>query len=69
MTITKAKLFQTARIREDAHELPEGFYPGEYVAVRFISKGAFGLNFQISHGRKFNDSAVVDEHSLENFCL
>lgn len=69
MSIEKAKMYQTARISKQAGELPEGFYAGEYVAVRYIGRGAFGLNFQVAHSRAFELAAVLSENDLENFVL
>lgn len=69
MSINKAKLFKTAMIEWDAVNVPEGFSPGEFVAVRYNGRGAFGLNFAISKSDTMSNPVVVSEYILTRFVL
>jgi hypothetical protein len=62
MTLAKAKMYKTAEVGEDT----VNFKKGDIVAVKFISRGAFGYNFRISIG-PWNE--VVSDSSLINFVL
>ncbi len=65
MTQAKAKLYKTARIAEAVF----GYNVGDCVAVRFVGRGAFELNFQINAPASDECALCVPEHYLTDFVL
>ena len=63
MTIAKAKLYRTAVMTQELF----GYKVGDCVAVQFIGRGSWGLNFRISYPDK--PTVVVTDSYLENFVL
>jgi len=60
-------LAATAQLIPEAWDVPEGFTPGEFVAVRFLRK-AFGvLVFQCTNAA--GNIAAICELELDNFVL
>lgn len=62
MTEAKAKLYKTATIARDTDD----FRTGEIVAVEHLGRGAFGLNFRVTLGKR---SAVLSDADLTDFVL
>lgn len=64
MTLTKAKLYKTARIAQDNYgaDIAEyGFTPGQCVSVQFVGKGGFGgFNFLVNNTVCLNDLYLTD---------
>lgn len=64
MTITKAKLYKTARIAQDnfgADIEAYGLKPGDYVSVQFTGKGGFGgFNFLVNGAICLNEIYLTD---------
>ena len=67
MTIKKAKLYRTARIIDDAWDLPAGFKAGEYVSAAFLRKVFGSYVFQCS--KSDGSIAAISDFELENFVL
>ncbi len=63
MTVAKAKLYKTARIAEPIFS----YKVGDCVAVQFLGRGSFGLNFRISYPDM--PTIVVSDSCLTNFVL
>jgi hypothetical protein len=67
VSITKAKMYRTARLIPDAWEIPDGFKAGEYVAVSFLRR-AMGTNvFQCTSIT--GSVAAISDIELESFVL
>ena len=63
MTLIKAKMYRTARIAEPIFS----YKAGDTVAVQFLGRGSFGLNFRISYPDK--PTIVVTDTYLTDFVL
>lgn len=63
VTIVKAKMYRTARIAEPIFS----YKVGDYVAIQFLGRGSFGLNFRISFPGK--PTIVVADTYLTDFVL
>ena len=65
MTLGKARRYKTARIIDEAWEVPRGFSIGESVSVSFLRKtwGAFIFECHSTSGQ----CAVISEFLLDNF--
>jgi hypothetical protein len=63
MTKASAKLYKTAVLTQDASP----YKAGDIVAVQFIGRGSFGLNFRISYPDM--PTIVVADSYLEGFVL
>ena len=67
VSIRKAQLFKTARLIDEAWEIPSGFSPGEFVAVSFLRR-FWGTNvFQCTS--QSGAIAAISDLQLERFCL
>jgi hypothetical protein len=62
VSIAKAKLYKTARV----HGNSDCFQCGTIVAVEYVGRGAFGLNFRCTL-HEFTE--VLSEHALTDFVL
>ena len=67
MTINKAKLYKTAVIENPIEG--SGLVKGDVVSVKFVGRGAFGLNFLIEADYLGVLPMTVSEHDLTNFVL
>lgn len=68
MTEYKAKMYRTAQVVDRNVPIPDGFKPGDFVAVMYLGVGSFGE--RLFQCRKADGTvAAIGEYSLDRFCL
>ena len=63
MSTKKARLYRTAKVTQDV----ETYKAGDFVAVHFVGRGSFGLNFRISAPNQ--PTIIVSDAYLTDFVL
>lgn len=63
MTVAKAKLYRTAVLTQGIFS----YKAGQHVAVQYVGRGSFGLNFRISYPDM--PTIVVSDSYLDRFVL
>jgi len=66
-SVGKAKLYKTAQFIHGAWDVPQGFTPGEFVAVSFLRKAMGVCVFQCTNAN--GEVAAISEFELERFVL
>lgn len=66
-SIAKARLYRTARIVNEAWEVPDGFVAGEYVSVVFLRKSWGSCVYQCMNAA--GAVAAISDLQLDSFVL